>query len=713
MAEIGLSGLTVPDLIVDGTIHRFKPEGDKRENGWYVLFRYRTREGEELITGAFGSWRDGSKATVKLESGYKFDPEERDRYQTQLAEKRALANQAAAEVAEQAAERARGIWNSLPDQGGSDYLTHKKRVPGYGLRYSRGGVVVPMRNVQGVLRGLQFIRKDGADFIKKNLSGIDPKGCFHLIGNIKPDGPLVIAEGYSTGATIHKATDWAVAVAFTAGNLEAVAARLREAYPHAKLIIAGDDDRWNRRNDGRTKAQATAHAVKGVAVLPHFPEPPAGKTDFNDLYLAYGLEIVTEQLEAVLTNQPNWREKLLKNKQGAVTGALKNINHILQNDPAWAGVIGYDEFSYRIMKLKPPPWPGAETGEWNDFDGINLRLWLSNTYGVAARANDADDGVLAASLMHKFHPVRDYLHSLEWDGIERVDYWMPHYLDTPGTDYDRAIGRKFLIAAVARVMQPGCKMDYVLILESLQGIKKSTVLSTLANPWFSDTHFELGSKDGYQQMQGVWLYELAELDSFNKAESTRAKQFFGSQQDRFRAAYGRRVQDFARQCVFIGTTNLSSYLKDPTGNRRYWPVCCGQVDIAALSRDRDQLWAEACLLYQQGENWWPSDTEDELFREEQEKRFQVDVWEDLIFNYLNDPEREAQNTFTGAEIFEKALRLEPSQMKHPEITRLGQIMHRLNWLKSRPMVKTRGGNRRTYVYNRPPEDRMKSDDSEF
>jgi predicted P-loop ATPase len=238
------------------------------------------------------------------------------------------------------------------------------------------------------------------------------------------------------------------------------------------------------------------------------------------------------------------------------------------------------------------------------------------------------------------------------------------------------------------------KMDNVLIFEGLQGQGKSTVLAILSNPWFTDTPLVLGDKDSFQQMQGVWMIELAELDSFNRADHTRAKQFFGSQIDRYRPSYGRMTQTFPRQCVFAGTTNQAEYLRDATGNRRYWPVKCTGVDAQALRRDRDQLWAEAFVAYSGGEKWWPSNTHTPLFEDQQEKRFDVDVWEALIDQWLCAT---TKPRVMMHEIMAEALCLEASQMKPPEQKRVGQIMAHLGWVKVRARV---AGGRET-GYERP------------
>lgn len=468
----------------------------------------------------------------------------------------------------------------------------------------------------------------------------------------------------------------------------------------------------------------------------------SGQTDWNDLANAEGKDAAKRQLvegyERVLAaNQVpesahrdqnaarrgggtaqefpdfgDWRSDLTKTQTGAFAANIFNAKHVLENDKEWAGVLGYCDFSYRVMKRRPPPFDGGDLGEWTDADTDRLRIWMCKRYGFTPKTGDADGAVVVVAQANRFHPVRDYLDGLVWDKKPRVRQWLTTYLgveplgdeDSDRRRYDRyvsLVGTMWLVAAVARVMRPPVKADCVLILEGKQGLGKSTALAILGGQWFTDTHFALGEKDGYQQMQGVWLCELAELDAFNKAESTRAKQFFASEEDRYRPAYGRRTQAFARQCVFAGTTNQDNYLKDPTGNRRYWPVFCHRLDHQALARDRDQLWAEAVQLYRLNEPWWVQDHDKGLFEEQQEARYSADVWEDLIREWLADPVH-SDDYYTTAAIMEGALHLEPSHMRQPEQTRVGMIMSRLGWTKRKKTITQRNGSTmRKWVYERP------------
>jgi putative DNA primase/helicase len=234
------------------------------------------------------------------------------------------------------------------------------------------------------------------------------------------------------------------------------------------------------------------------------------------------------------------------------------------------------------------------------------------------------------------HPVRDYLGALAWDGVARIETWACRYLGAEDTAFNRNVGALWLISAVARIFRPGVKAD-MLVLEGPQGARKSTALKILAGEnWFTDELPDLGSKDAAMHMQGVWIIEIAELDAIGKAEVSRIKAFLTRTTDRFRPPYGRYTIEVPRQCVFAGTVNPDTYLRDETGNnRRFWPVRCVTIDIDALARDRDQLWAEAVARFRADAIWW-LDTPEVVAAAsaEQDKRYQADVWGDLIDHWI-------------------------------------------------------------------------------
>jgi predicted P-loop ATPase len=245
-----------------------------------------------------------------------------------------------------------------------------------------------------------------------------------------------------------------------------------------------------------------------------------------------------------------------------------------------------------------------------------------------------------------FHPVRDYLESLPaWDQVPRIGTWLIDYCGVESSDqtpnhYAEAIGEKFLMGAVARVFEPGCKFDYTLVLEGDQGTYKSTLLRTLAGDWFTDQIADFGSKDASLQLRGVWIIELSELDALNRSEIARVKAFLTQQTERFRVPYGRRLVSVPRQCIFAGTSNSQTWMKDETAGRRFLPINCGSINIPAIKRDRDQLWAEAVKCNRAGTPLWLDSAS--ILRdaeEEQRGRLIEDAWQARIEELLQQRQR--------------------------------------------------------------------------
>jgi putative DNA primase/helicase len=384
-------------------------------------------------------------------------------------------------------------------------------------------------------------------------------------------------------------------------------------------------------------------------------------------------------------------------------GCLENVVTILLKAPEWQGVLAYNEFALAMEKKKPPPFAQPAAGEWSDADDDELDLWLSQRYDLRAGNMICARAAGIVARRHAYHPVREYLEGLVWDGVPRLKSWLQVYLgatvpvgDQRGTpDYYEKAGRWWLISAVARIFRPGCQADHVLLLEGEQGIGKSSALRILFGEWFSDTPLRIGDKDSYGALRGVWGYELAELDSLNKAESSASKAFFSSIEDKYRPPYGHRDIRARRQVVFAGTVNHDEYLRDSTGNRRYWPVRCSELrlrGIDSLESVRDQLFAEAVVCFKAGDVWYPVESDDrQLFSAQQAEREIGDVYEDLIrVGTL------AVNEISMSSIFADILKTEPAKMTRAEQTRVGEAMRQLGWIKKRV------GNRynRSYVYVR-------------
>jgi predicted P-loop ATPase len=339
----------------------------------------------------------------------------------------------------------------------------------------------------------------------------------------------------------------------------------------------------------------------------------------------------------------DWRTRLLRNEHGRIISCYDNVALFLENSPEWAGVVGYNEFTAGYFLLKHPPAPvsGGPGHEIEDHFDTEVVRWLERRR-LFVKPELVRRVLDMIARRNSYHPVREYLESLPpWDGVPRIGTWLIDYCGVESSDanpnnYAMAVGEKFLVAAVKRILEPGAKCDSVLVLEGPQGIGKSTVPRILAgDEWFSDQLADMGSKDASMQLRGVWLVELSELDVLDRAELARVKAFLSQQKERFRLPYGRRVVQVARQCVFLGTTNADSWLRDETGGRRFWPVRCREIELEGLRRDRDQLWAEALHFCWAGASWWLDDAE--VIRaaiDEQKGRYQADVWQETIAKWL-------------------------------------------------------------------------------
>jgi putative DNA primase/helicase len=343
---------------------------------------------------------------------------------------------------------------------------------------------------------------------------------------------------------------------------------------------------------------------------------------------------------------PYWIET--KNKAyWAVSRKL--VISALRHDELLEGVLGLNELTNNVDARKPWPWPHGAAGPVKSATSLLLGQYLSDTFGLPSITMAAlEEGITTVAQSNRFHPVREDLKRLKHDGKSRIDKWLIHALgESPSTlppqlaEYLSLVGRFMLLGMVWRVMEPGCKFDYCAVLEGPGGLGKSTFVKTLASrPYFSDAHFDLQrGKEGQEQVQGVWLYELQELSSIGKAELNLIKAFISSEVDRYRPSYGRTVEAFARQCVMVGTTNEDRYLRDRTGNRRWWPVPVRHViNNPWLSAMREQLLAEAYALYLQGVPYTPTrEQEARLFVPMQESRLEETAVQSELMNVLTRP----------------------------------------------------------------------------
>ena len=307
-----------------------------------------------------------------------------------------------------------------------------------------------------------------------------------------------------------------------------------------------------------------------------------------------------------LPEETDWRNKLKFTEKGAIAQTIENAVIILTNDPKLAGRLALNEMEHNIVTLSNLPWRTVVgSSQWTDSDDAALRFYLERVYGLTGK-DRIFDAVNVVAQQNAFHPVRDYLNSCAWDGIPRVETLLVDYLGAEDTPYTRAVTRKTLAAAVARIYHPGQKFDYMLTLRGRQGLGKSALIAKIGGKWFTDTFTTMQGKEAYEQVLGVWIVEVGELAGMRKAEAETIKLFISKTSDRFRPAYGRRLQDFPRQCIFIGTTNETQFLRDTTGNRRFWVVDTPNDPVCDMWEDLTpeivaQIWGEAVELYRKGE----------------------------------------------------------------------------------------------------------------
>lgn len=336
-----------------------------------------------------------------------------------------------------------------------------------------------------------------------------------------------------------------------------------------------------------------------------------------------------------------WRRPPLMeiDTQGKPIKSMKNLRTLLEHDPQLKGKLRLNLFSGRIDTVGTMPWkrPGT-SATWNDDDAAQLRIYLEPFFGKLAK-NDILDAVAATASDQAYHPVRDYLNGLSWDGKARLDTLLIDYLGAADTAYTRAVTRKAFTAAVARVMTPGCKYDTMLVLVGGQGRHKSTLLARMGGEWFSDSLRTFGDKDAMETIQGTWIDEVAEMQAMAKAEVDAVKMFLSKTNDYYRAAYGRYTTDRPRQCVFFGTTNSKECLTDTTGSRRFWVVDIDQQGrcknvFRDMAGERDQIWAEVVAYWRIGESLYlPPELEREARRIQEEHRARH-PWEGIIADYL-------------------------------------------------------------------------------
>ena len=397
----------------------------------------------------------------------------------------------------------------------------------------------------------------------------------------------------------------------------------------------------------------------------------------------------------------------LVRKNGKPAKNVANVLTILERDRAWQGVLAYDLLRETPILLKRPPMRTSDLylspypREWTSQDSTRTAAWLLDTYGLDVSSGQVTEAMMAAAQQNEIHPIREYLDPLEWDRTERLELLFVDYFGCEDSPYVRGVARMFLISAIARVRRPGCKVDTMVILEGAQGTFKSSAVSVLAGAWFADTPLPIGDKDAYQGLRGKWIYEIGELASFRGRDAQRIKGFLSSPCDYYRPSFAATARDIARHCIFVGTTNDDQYLSDSTGARRFWPVKVGRIDLEALRRDRDQLWAEADYLFRSGSSWWPDPALAQLGAVQTEERYEDDPWDDTVLAWIARPEivevdREGHPHVTPVdltcgvsipEVLSFALKIPKERQGKREQMRVAHILKGAGWNRGTPELR--------------------------
>ena len=511
-----------------------------------------------------------------------------------------------------------------------------------------------------------------------------------------PGGEIWITEGVKKADALASRRIFCLALTGvdTWSGTEAIKDLKAVEWTGRTVVIAFDSDLATNPRVAKAREALAGFCRDRGATVRYLDLPGGinGKKQGIDDYLAAGhtMEDVRRLVVAPLTTMTpdpgaiEWMRHLDRTPTGRLIPNSRSLGLIVRNDPGTKS-LKYNEFSGQI-----------QIGETMIDEPVLFRLaeQIETIYGQGCTVPQASlrKAVEAVAHEHPFHPIRDWLDGLSWDGISRIETLFAVYFGARKSPFSLAVGRNFLVGAVARIFSPGVKHDTMPVLEGEQGnLKSSSIQVLFGEDWAAELKASPDHKDFEASLLGIWVLEFAELETLVRADIGRIKMQLSVQSDWVRLPYRPANQRFPRQCVFIGTTNDDLYLKDPTGGRRFWPIRCGRIDIDSLRRDREQIWAEAVKEFKEGGTWWKVPIDEA--REEQEKRYRADSWEEIIRPWLS-----SRSEITMTEILGECLELERSRHDLSAQIRVGNALKRCGWER----VKVRRGKNLEWVY-RPPE----------
>jgi len=588
--------------------------------------------------------------------------------------------------------RANQIWHSL--SSGETTYSRAKAINPVSARVLGDSLWISIIDVDQIV-SWQLIKPNGE---KRFPFGGKKQSCWHVIGQINPLEPITICEGYATGCSIYAAINTAVVVAFDAGNLLPVAKKLRGIYKNTPIVVAADND---ESQTGQKAAASVQKSVTGVTVV----MPNKVGYDFNDLefdaiQLAFGcggddspLKVSQPSSATPAVLNSDWVSNLISDAKGRmVATSLQNaILYMLHHDD-FKGVFVYDEFKQSIVLGRCPPWEFEDKFKVANITDINVTQAAATLerYGLTMTIDKTLKAIQVVANENKFHSARKYFESLEWDGVPRLETFLVNNLGCKNESpaYLSFIFKKWMTAAVKRIYEPACKFDHVLILDSdKQGLYKSSALKELVTFDGESYHTDaisisdIGSQYTALKMQGVIVVELAELSGFSKQDDDLIKNWITQTVDEVKLPYDRSVSKFGRQFVFAATTNNNGYLKDPSGNRRYWPAWIDSIiDIAAITAIKKQLWAEAVKYYRDGLYVGPTEAENSLADIERQKRISTDAWDEIVTSIV---ERLELDEFRSSDILAK-MDLRTTDKNEKTLKRISGIL-KMNGYENKPV----------------------------
>jgi predicted P-loop ATPase len=379
---------------------------------------------------------------------------------------------------------------------------------------------------------------------------------------------------------------------------------------------------------------------------------------------------------------------IVRDDAGRIASNVANALAALRHDPDLTGLFRFDQMQRAAVITGPIPGSPHDYGPYprrvEDYQVTPVQEHLQRSGLPRIGKDTIYQAVEAVGREESFHPVRDYLGSMKWDGERRLDELLTYYFGAEPSTYHHEIGLMFLVSMVKRIFEPGCQADYALVLEGPQGSGKSSACKILGGAYFSDSlpTLRYGDKEPSAHLRGKWLIEIAELSAFKGADANALKSFISRREERFRPAFGRLEVCEPRQCVFIGTTNEKTYLSDPTGGRRFWPVVTGRIRLDELARDRDQLFAEALAHYTAGAQTYPDgDFEAKHIKPVQAARMDDDPWREDVEAYLSD-----RTSVLVGEVARDALKIDTPRLETRVQRRITDVLTAIGWHKSEKAI---------------------------